>query len=391
MNNPFKYAGVVTGPYFANRREEISELLSEMKNLNRIFLLSPRRFGKTCLIFNLSEELRKIGFRLVYLDLNAYPDLASFAIGVTEKVSRAMESNADKLVKLISSLKYLRPKVEVGPDGSLSAGVEMAVPRQQAIHALLEGLNYCERLAARKRKRLVIAIDEFSDLAKYDGQTIEKAMRSEMQTHSHIGYILSGSAQSVMLAMTQDPQRAFYRMGRIMKLGPIERPEYLKFILKWFKTGHYKLEKVDFDFLFEAAEDVPYSVQRMCNILWEMGRSTRIITQKMVEQAHFVVARQDSAHFELIWQGATQVQKTLLMALARENEPRPFSREFQLTYGVGPSSSIKASLDSLVKKGILYRTLSGRYKFADTFMRYWILELGEAPLTPPQDTPVNGN
>ncbi|MBW1699678.1 MAG: hypothetical protein JRK26_23130 [Deltaproteobacteria bacterium] len=369
MENPFKYAGVVTGPYFADRKGEISELLSEMRNLSRVFLVSPRRFGKTCLIFNLKEELGKEGLQTVYLDLKAYPDVGSFAVGITEKVSRALESSTDKVAKLISSLKHLRPRVEVGPDGSLAAGVEMAAPRQQALSALLEGLSHCHRLAQRKRKKLVIAVDEFSDLAKYDGQIVEKAIRSEIQTHTHIGYIFSGSEQSVMLSMTQDPQRAFYRTGRIMELGPIDRSQYLKFILKWFRKGGYRLEHVNLEPLFKSAEDVPYSVQRMCNILWETGRATETISQEMVDQAPFVVARQDSAHFELIWQGATPAQRTLLMALSLEPKAKPFSREFQLTYGVGPSSSIKASLDSLVKKGILYQTPAGRYRFADTFMR----------------------
>jgi len=59
MENPFKYAGIVRGPYFADRKQELSELLSEMRNLGRVFLVSPRRYGKTCLIFNLSDKLKK--------------------------------------------------------------------------------------------------------------------------------------------------------------------------------------------------------------------------------------------------------------------------------------------------------------------------------------------
>jgi len=46
MENPFKYGGVVRGPYFADRRGEIKELKREMENLSRVFLVSPRRFGK---------------------------------------------------------------------------------------------------------------------------------------------------------------------------------------------------------------------------------------------------------------------------------------------------------------------------------------------------------
>ncbi len=42
---------------------------------------------------------------------------------------------------------------------------------------------------------------------------------------------------------------------------------------------------------------------------------------------------------------------------------------------VQTSSSIKASLDSLTKKGLLFKTLKGAYRFSDTFMPYWISDL----------------
>ena len=59
MENPFKYGGVVRGPYFADREKEMNELKREMVNLNRVFLVSPRRFGKTCLLLNLIEMLKR--------------------------------------------------------------------------------------------------------------------------------------------------------------------------------------------------------------------------------------------------------------------------------------------------------------------------------------------
>jgi len=85
-----------------------------------------------------------------------------------------------------------------------------------------------------------------------------------------------------------------------------------------------------------------------------------------------MIARQDSPHYEMLWRTASQPQKVLLIALSRDQAAKPFSRDFQLKHGIGPSSSIKASLDSLVKKGILFRTLQGSYRFVDQFMPYWI-------------------
>lgn len=97
--------------------------------------------------------------------------------------------------------------------------MDVAVEEKEALPTLLEGMCHAEDLACRMGKSLVIVIDEFSDLHKFNGQTLEKVLRGEIQQHEHVGYILSGSEQSVMLSMTRDRTRAFYKSGRIMALG----------------------------------------------------------------------------------------------------------------------------------------------------------------------------
>jgi predicted transcriptional regulator of viral defense system len=81
----------------------------------------------------------------------------------------------------------------------------------------------------------------------------------------------------------------------------------------------------------------------------------------------------------MLWRTATQSQKALLIALAADPEALPFSKAFQMRHGIGPSSSIKASLVSLEKKGIIYRTMAGKYRFVDRFMPYWIDDIRTAP------------
>ena len=43
MENPFKYGGIVSGPYFADRKQKLDELSREMVNTNRVFLDSATR------------------------------------------------------------------------------------------------------------------------------------------------------------------------------------------------------------------------------------------------------------------------------------------------------------------------------------------------------------
>jgi hypothetical protein len=375
MINPFKYGGVVSGPYFADRSDEIKELTREMENNNRVFLVSPRRLGKTCLLHQLSKKLEKSGMPCAYIDLNAFPDLRGFAGAMTSMTARALETNTDRLLKIFSGFHKLRPKLSMDHEGNLSAGLELAVGEKDALSALVEGLAHADTLAAKKKKRLVIIIDEFSDIEKYNGRSVEKALRAEIQKHEHSAYIFSGSEQSVMLAMVQDSKRAFYRLGRIMKLGPIKRESYCRFILQWLAKGGYKASKADIIRILDLGEDVPYNIQRLCNAMWESALESKTIDPDLVEKMPLIIARQDSAHYEMLWQTATQAQKTLLIALAGNPDALPFSKDFQMQHGIGPSSSIKASLVSLLKKGIVHRTLEGRYRFVDHFMPFWITDL----------------
>jgi hypothetical protein len=372
VENPFKYGGVVRGPFFADRRSEMKELKREMLSLNRVFLVSPRRFGKTCLLLNLSEMLKREAMASVYIDLNAFPDLKSFATAVAGFTAGALETNKDRLLKMFAGFQKLRPKVSLDQTGHISAGLELAVAEKDALSALLEGLHSAEKLAARKKKKLVIMIDEFSDLEKFNGHTVEKALRSEIQKQTHIGYIFSGSEQSVMLAMARDRARAFYKLGRIMELGPIARKTYAGFIQKWLEKGGFTVNQIDLERIFEIGNDVPYNIQRLCNVMWDAGVTSKVIQPALIEKLPVIVARQDSPHYEMLWRSASQPQKILLIALSKDQTAKPFSKEFQLTHGIGPSSSIKASLDSLLKKGILYKTLQGVYCFTDGFMPYWI-------------------
>lgn len=377
MENPFKFGGIVRGPFFADRKQELDELSREMINLSRIFLISPRRYGKTCLLFNLMDKLDEIGIASAYIDLNAYPGLGNLAEAYTHRTTKALETNTDKLIKIFSSLRLLRPKISVGLNGSMSAGVEVAVQEKASLSALIEGMNNANRLAAQQNRKLVVIIDEFSDLTKFNGQGLEKALRSEVQQHEHIGYIFSGSEETVMLSMAKDRKRAFYKLGRIMGLGHIERNRYTDFIMDWLGKGDYTADRNDLQKLFDLGNDIPHNIQRLCHNMWEIARENRVVVPELIDQLPMIIAQQDSPHYELVWRSVSQQQKKLLMALSAEDDSKPFSKDFQLTYGIGPSSSIKASLDSLVKKGILYKTTEGKYQFSDTFMPCWIDYIGD--------------
>ena len=116
------------------------------------------------------------------------------------------------------------------------------------------------------------------------GRRLKRALRSEIQKQTHIGYIFSGSEQSIMLAMIRDRTRAFYKLGRIMELGPIERGAYADFVQKWLKKGGYTVKEDDLKRIFEIGNDVPYNVQRLCNVMWDDAMETKAIKPAQIEK-----------------------------------------------------------------------------------------------------------
>lgn len=117
--NPFKFGGVVRGIYFADSVKELEELYKEVEATGRVFLLSPRRFGKTSFVANLMDKLRGREVPVPFVDLNACPDLDSFATSLIQRLSNALETELDKLFKILSGIKRLMPKLFAGPNGQI--------------------------------------------------------------------------------------------------------------------------------------------------------------------------------------------------------------------------------------------------------------------------------
>ena len=139
MENPFRYGGIVLGPFFADRQDEMVELKKEIRNFNRVFLVSPRRYGKTCLLFNLMESLKVEKTPVAYLDLNAYPDIKSLSGAYALQACNAIETKRDNLIKILSGLKNFKPQFSVESDGTkISAALIPTFQEKDALIALVK-------------------------------------------------------------------------------------------------------------------------------------------------------------------------------------------------------------------------------------------------------------
>ena len=76
------------------------------------------------------------------------------------------------------------------------------------------------QLAELRKRKVVVALDEFQAIGGFDGGTVEHALRAAVQHQRDVGYVFAGSEPSLMERMLT-PKRPFYKAGPVMRLAKI--------------------------------------------------------------------------------------------------------------------------------------------------------------------------
>ncbi|MBW2602592.1 MAG: ATP-binding protein [Deltaproteobacteria bacterium] len=283
--NPFCFGEVVTGEHFTNRINEIKRLTLELGGGNNIFLISPRRYGKTSLIMNVLGHLKTEGFLTFYLDLYKVASLRELLEAYSKGVARSCATKVERFSGFVKEFfPRLRPKVIIGTDGVPSIEIDIQLKERELMESLEEVLDIPEQIAIKRKKPFVVAFDEFQEILNLDGERIEKMMRACFQHHHHVAYVFAGSKRHLLNSMVSDPNRAFYKLGDIMNLKRIEPSEMIEFLRKQFVKGSVKVSDEVLEYILEVSEDVPYNVQYFCHHLWNWSLETKRVEEEDVEE-----------------------------------------------------------------------------------------------------------
>ncbi len=372
MRNPFVYGEAVTGQNFADRTEELRELIRDLSNTECVFLISPRRYGKTSLILKALEELKVMGFYTAYIDLYKVTSLQNFLEIYTREIVRAVESKTEKMFNFLKkTLPGLRPKIGLQPDGTATIGIEHIPKTEDVIKFLDQVYDLPQRLAEKKKKPFVVVFDEFQEVVNLNSDSIEKAMRASFQHHDKVGYLFAGSKRHILYDMVSNPDRAFYKMGRIMNLAKLPRAEFIDFLLQAFKKTGFSIEKETICKILDVVDDYPYNAQYLCHKLWDDFSETKKITKEDVEPTLENLLSENTPMYISIWDGLSLHQRRLLYAIAAFGGNSLFSQDFISDYNLGNSSSVQTSVRLLMKRQILDKE-KNTYFITDIFFKEWI-------------------
>lgn len=365
MNNPFVLTGYHGPEYFCDRIAETKKLCTAIRNESNITLLSPRRYGKTGLIWNSFNELSKNEeFETIYLDIFGTQNLAdftkSFANAVLGRLDTPLERMSETAKRLIQSL---RPTLSYD-SATGSPSLSFDISPNQAERTLSEIFAYL----TNHNCRTVIAIDEFQQIRNYPEKGVEAILRSHIQ-FAKTRFIFAGSKQHLMRDIFTSPQRPFYQSTLMLPLDTIPEDPYYAFAAGFFTQAGLSLDRSVFHALYSRFSGITWYVQA---ILWDLYASREAITQEsQVENAikERVMANEYDRQMilELLPDGA----RRLVKAIASEGIVKsPQAGNFISKYGLRAASSVKTSLQMLLENEILYHDRDGYVVYDRFFAEY---------------------
>ncbi|RPJ81351.1 MAG: ATP-binding protein, partial [Acidobacteria bacterium] len=222
VDNPFVYGEVVPRSAFVDRQAEIDRLAGDLLAGQKVFLISPRRYGKASLGRRVLLEAERRGALAIEVTVSSYSSYVAFLEGYARALV-SVESRSDKALGwLREMLGAVRPEVrmEGGEAGNPRLAVSFPSARTPGDVSRLaeEVFALPARIAEARRRPLAVALDEFQAIAAFDRDggraprmhQVEHALRAAVQHQREVGYVFSGSEPSLMEAML-GRSRPFYK------------------------------------------------------------------------------------------------------------------------------------------------------------------------------------
>ena len=376
MENPFIYGEIVPDEAFANREAELERLVADLGGGQKVFLISPRRYGKSSLVNRALGVLGRHGALTVNLTVSSYSSYVSFLEGYAKALA-TVESKWHRartwLSEVITTTRpELRYQTDAAGPGHFSVGFPAVRTTREVNRLANEIFELPGRLAAERKRTVVVSLDEFQAVDAFDGGGIEHALRAAAQQQRSVGYVFAGSEPSLMEKMI-GPRRPFYKAGPVMRLEKIPAGTFAEFIETRFGRTGMRAEAGLGAAIVDLAGNLPYDVQRLAHETWDDIRAAGG-RKAGVDQLHATLTRllaEQDTLFEAVWQRLTLAQRGVLRAVVLQAGRELLSADVRTRHRLGPPSSIQASLAALVKQDLLIKE-GPQYVVVDSLFREWV-------------------
>ena len=368
MSKPFVYGTAVFGENFTDRKTETRHLKMNFEAGVNTILISPRRTGKTSLVYKAVEQIQDPSIKIVMMDIYDCRDEYEFYERFASAVLKGLASRAEQAMTLAKSfLSRLSPKISISPNPSQEFSVSFGIgPKTEKPEEILD---LPEKIAQKRNLNIVVCIDEFQQVGEFpDSAGFQKKARGVWQLQKKVSYCLFGSKKHMMDKLFQDKSMPFYHFGDMFFLEAIPKEEWIKYIIQRFAIRNIIISEEIAGRLCDRVQLYSSYVQQLA---WNVMIETETeVTEQNLESGYELLIRQTSALFMRQLANLTAYQMNYLKALDAGVHTGFQSSEILDEYRLGSKSNITRIENVLLGKELIDKRTDGVY-FADPVFAFW--------------------
>ena len=184
-------------------------------------------------------------------------------------------------------------------------------------------------------KPIVIAVDEFQQIANYPENNVEALLRTNIQKLQNVSFIFSGSDKRLLTSIFTDAKRPFYQSTELMHLEEIPEDENSKFIKMKFNSGSISIDD-------EVVKDI---------------------------------LKENEIYYSEYRDLLTKQQWNLQIALANEDGiSKVFASAFMKKHNLSNTATVRRGIKSLIDKKLVYKK-ENKYFVYDVFFAKWLARI----------------
>ncbi|ETD28155.1 AAA family ATPase [Prevotella nigrescens] len=353
MCKKFVYGVAVSDYNFIGRERETKRLLDNFKGGINVILMSPRRLGKTSLVKHVCNKLDDKDIITVYLDIFGCKSEYDFYNKLATEVLKQTASKHELWFEEAKEFLYrLTPKISFSPEPNSDFSISLGITPKT--HTPEEVLQMAETIAIKRKKRIVICIDEFQQIGEMsNSKQIQARLRTVWQHQKHVSYCLFGSKHHLMSTIFLHRSMPFFQFGDTISLNKIATEDWVEYIVSHFADGKRTISHALAEEICKFTENYSAYVQQLAWLIFTLKEEGETVTEDDVRQAeNDLLATNDILFMQMI-EPLSEFQLNFLRAIASGIKKDFGLSEVREEYNLGSYSNITRLKTALLERDLI--------------------------------------
>lgn len=353
MCKKFVYGVAVSDYNFIGRERETKRLLDNFKGGINVILMSPRRLGKTSLVKHVCNKLDNKGIITIYLDIFGCKSEYDFYNKLTAEILKQTASKSELWFEEAKEFLYrLTPKISFSPEPNSDFSISLGITPKT--HTPEEVLQMAETIAIKRKKRIVICIDEFQQIGEMaNSKQIQARLRTVWQHQKHVSYCLFGSKHHLMSTIFLHRSMPFFQFGDTISLNKIATEDWVEYIVSHFADGKRTISRELAEEICKFTENYSAYVQQLAWLVFTLKEEGETVTEDDVKQAeNDLLATNDILFMQMI-EPLSEFQLNFLRAIASGIKKDFGLSEVREEYNLGSYSNITRLKTALLERDLI--------------------------------------